>query len=105
VNAIKTIILWLTLTITCFLSAAALTTTAPENRVWEIFSIEYDAPVTAATDFGNRTETSKSNYDTAPIHGSTTEEIPTEAYRTLFGKSTEFKAAEDVAHQAPYVKI
>ena len=72
-RAIKTLIIWLTLAFACFLSASALTPTLPENRIWEIFSIGYDAAVTEATDLGNRTETPTSNYDSAPIYSTATE--------------------------------
>ncbi len=91
---LKTIILWLALAFACFLPAFALTPSAPENHVWEIFTIGYDAPVTEATDLGNHTVTSTSDYDSAPIHGAIAEEIPTEANRALFGQNAEFKAAE-----------
>ena len=93
-NITKCILLWLALSFACFLPSSALTLTTPENRIWEIFSIGYDAPTAEATDLGSRTETSTSNYDTAPIHRAITEEIPTEANRSLFGQITEFKAAE-----------
>jgi hypothetical protein len=90
----KQIILWLTLAFACFLPAPALTPTAPENHAWKIFSIGYDAAFTEVTDLGNRTETSTSNYDTAPIRSGATEKIPTEANRSLFGPNAELKAAE-----------
>jgi hypothetical protein len=93
-NALKRVFLWLMLALASFLPASALTLTAPENRVWEIFSVGYDAPTTEATDLRNRTETSTSDYDTAPIYRATTEKIPTEANRALFGQNAEFKAAE-----------
>jgi len=88
------IILWLAFILGCFLPTSALTPSAPENRTWEIFSIGYDEAMTEGTGLGNRTETSTSDYDTAPIQSATTEEIPTEANRTLFGQNAEFKAAE-----------
>lgn len=80
--AIKTLILWLTLTFAGFLPASALIIIVPENCIWEIFSIGYDAPTAEATDHENRTETSTSNYDSAPISRAVTEKIPTEANRT-----------------------
>jgi hypothetical protein len=89
------IILWLAFILGCFLPTSALTPSAPENRTWEIFSIGYDEAMTEGTGLGNRTETSTSDYDTAPIQSATTEEIPTEANRTLFGQNAEFKAAEE----------
>jgi hypothetical protein len=88
-------ILWLTLALACFLPASALTLTAPENRIWEISSTGYDAPTSEVTDLGTRTETSTSDYDSAPIHRAATEEIPTEANRPLFGPNAEFKAADE----------
>jgi hypothetical protein len=94
-KAFVRIILWLALAFACFLPASALTLTAPENRVWEIFNIGYDAPVTETTDLGSHTKTSTSNYDTAPIHGAIADKIPTETNRVLFGQNAEFKAAED----------
>jgi hypothetical protein len=83
------------LAITCFLPASALTPSAPENPIWEIFSIGYDAPTTEVTDIVSRAETSTSNYDTAPIHSATAEAKPTQANRALFGQIAEFKAAEE----------
>ena len=56
-NAVARAILWLALAFTCFIPASALTLTAPENRIWEIFSIGYDAASTEATDRESRTET------------------------------------------------
>jgi hypothetical protein len=64
----KQIILWLAFIVASFLPASALSPTAPETRVWEIFSIGYDAPTTQVADLESRTETSTSDYDTAPIH-------------------------------------
>lgn len=93
-DACKQIILWLAFICACFLPASALTPTAPENRVWEIFSTGYDAAVTEATDLGNLTETPTSNYDAAPIHRVSAETKPTAAERPLFGSNAEFKAAE-----------
>ncbi|HUB68499.1 MAG TPA: hypothetical protein VL981_13525 [Candidatus Methylacidiphilales bacterium] len=88
------LIAWLTFLAVCFLPASALTITAPENRVWEILSVGCDAPTTEATDLENRTETSTSDYDSAPIHRAAIETKPTEAERTLFGPNAEFKAAD-----------
>lgn len=93
-------ILWLAFFATCFLPAYALTLTAPENRVWEIFSIRYDSATAEVTDLGSRTETSTSNYDTAPIHHVIIEELPTEANRSLIGQNAEFKAADTGAFSA-----
>lgn len=86
VQTAKRFLLWLALAFACFLSASAIPQPAPENRVWGIFSIGYDAPVTETTDLINRAETSTSNYDTAPIHRATTEEMTTGANRALFGQ-------------------
>lgn len=94
-SATKQILLWLALAFACFVPASALTPTAPENSIWEIFNIGYDAPTVEATDLANRTETPISNYDTAPIHRAITEAIPTAANRSLFGPNAEFKAAEE----------
>ena len=94
-GAAKQIILCLLLALSCLLPASALSSTTPENRVWEIFSIGYDAPTAEVTDLGNHTETSTSNHDTAPIYSAPNEEIPTEANRTLVGQNAEFKAAEE----------
>jgi len=94
-NALNRLILWVALAFASFLPTLALTPTAPDNRVWEIFSTGYDAAVTKATDLESRTETPTSNYDTAPIYRATTEKIPTEANRALFGQNAEFKAAEE----------
>ena len=105
INLIGRIILWLTLAFACFLPASALTPSAPENCVWEIFTIGYDAPVAEATDLENRTETSTSNYDTAPIHRVATEEIPTDANRSLFGQNAEFKAAEETPLALPPMSV
>ncbi len=44
----RSIILWLGLAMACFLTVSALTPTAPENGVWQILSIVYDAPITVA---------------------------------------------------------
>ena len=93
-NAVNRIILWLAFIFACLLPVSALTPTTPENSVWEIFSTGYDATTAEVTDAGNRTGTSTSNYDTSPIRGVANEEKPTEANRTLFGQSAEFKAAE-----------
>jgi hypothetical protein len=93
----KSTILWLMLALACFLPASALTPSAPENCVSEIFSIGYDAPTAEATDLGSSTETSTSDYDTAPIRGAITEDRPTEASRALFGQNAEFKAADTAA--------
>ena len=90
----RTLLLWLLLAVACFMPASALTVTAPETRVWQIFSIGYDAAVTEVTDGSDRAETPTSDYDSAPIHCAATEEIPTAAKRALFGQNAEFKAAE-----------
>jgi len=103
-NSAKLIILWLTLAFTCFLPALALTPSAPENRVWEISSTGYDAPTTEVTDLGSRTETSTSNYDTAPNHGTVTEDNQTEANRGSFGQIAEFKATEGTTDFFPNEK-
>jgi hypothetical protein len=92
----KQIILWLAFILAAFLPASALTLTAPENRIWEIFSTGYDSAIAEATDLGSRTETSTSDYDTAPIQRATTETKTTGAGRALFGQITEFKAAEEM---------
>jgi RHS repeat-associated protein len=42
-NAIRAMIIWLALAFACFLPASALTSNAPQYRVWEIFSTGYDA--------------------------------------------------------------
>jgi hypothetical protein len=93
----KRIILWLILVFAFFLPASALTPTAPENCVWEISSIEYDSPITEATDLGNRTETSTSNYDTASIHRTDGEHRSALGTCSLFGQNAEFKAAEGLS--------
>lgn len=93
---LKSIILWLAFIIAGLLPASALTSFAPENCVWEIFSIGYDAAITEATNLGNRTQTPTSDYDTAPIHRAPTETIPTAVERPLFGPNAEFKAAEGI---------
>lgn len=84
----------LALALASFLPASALTPPAPGNCIWEISNIGYDAPATEVTELGSSTETSTSNYDTAPIHRAITEEIPIEANRSLLGQNAEFKAAE-----------
>lgn len=63
----KAVLLWLTLALACFLPAAALPLAEPENCIWEISSIRYDAAITDTTGLGNRTETPTSNYDASPI--------------------------------------
>ena len=47
-QAVQKIILWLAFCFVCFQPSSALSTTAPENRVWKIFNAEYDAPASAA---------------------------------------------------------
>jgi hypothetical protein len=93
-NRALTLILWLAFFAACFLPASALTLTAPENRVWEIFSTGYDTAIAEVTDLGSRTETSTSDYDTAPIHHVIIEELSTGANRSLIGQNAEFEAAE-----------
>jgi hypothetical protein len=91
---VKRMLLWLVAAIACFLPASALTPSAPENRIWEIFSTGYDAATTETTDTCNRTETPTSDYDTASIHSRATEGKPSEANNAFFGQSAEFKALD-----------
>lgn len=99
-NALKGLILLLALAFACFLPASALSPSAPQNRVWEIFSIGYDAPVTEATALGNRTETSTSNYDTAPTHRAGSEHRAALGTCAFFAPNAEFKAAESTGAAA-----
>ena len=91
---VKMAFLWLAFAVACLLPASALTPTAPENRVWEILSIGYDAASAEATDLESRTETSTSHYDTVPVQRAAAETKSTAGERPLFGPNAEFKAAE-----------
>jgi hypothetical protein len=93
-------IFWLALVLACLLPASARASIAPENCIWEISSIGYDAPLSEATDLANRTETSTSNYDTAPIHRTDGEHRSALGTCVLFGPNAEFKAAETAGGDA-----
>ncbi len=93
-NIAKQIILWLALAFACFLPASALTLTAPENRVWEIFSIGYDAATAEAIIGYDAPVRLTSEYDEGPIHHAGDERRFALGTCALFGPNAEFKAAE-----------
>jgi hypothetical protein len=91
---LKTIILWLTFFFACFLPASAPTITAPEKRIWVIFSIGYDAAPTEVTNTYDRSAAPTLSYDTAPNPNAANKEKAIEVRRAKFRQITEFKAAE-----------
>jgi hypothetical protein len=90
----KLIILWLILALACFLPAAALTPTAPENRIWEILSTGYDAVGTPITNGYDYPVKSTSAYDQVPTHSIGAQARSFDVERALFGQNAEFKAAK-----------
>ncbi len=82
-NIARQLILWLAFLLAGFLPASALTPSAPENPVWEIFSNGYDAASPEATIGYDNPVRPTSAYDAASIHGAAIEPKPTGAERPL----------------------
>jgi hypothetical protein len=103
-NALRQIILWLTLALACFLPASALTVTAPENHVWEIFSIGYDAPTAEAIVGYDRPARLTSAYDNVQHHRAGSEHRSALGTCTLFGQNAELKAADGAKPLSEWLK-
>jgi hypothetical protein len=93
-QAIQKIILWLAFCFACYQPASALTTIAPENRVGEILSAEYDVRATEAIIRYNTPLHPTSEYDETQNHRTGDKNRAFEGTCSLFGQFAEFLAAE-----------
>jgi hypothetical protein len=86
------------------LPASALTLTAPENRVWEIFSTGYDAAETPAAIGTTAPVKSTCTYDQAPIHSTGAETVARGDKFVLATPQSEVRAGSYFEKEVQYLQ-
>jgi hypothetical protein len=100
----RAIILWLTLIVACVLPSCVLTSSALENRVWDIYRAMYDAANLERIVYDSCKKSSLF-CDETPIHNPTDNKTPSEISSASSGQISEFPVAEETANTAKHAVL